>query len=220
MSKVKVRFKSWQNDPSFIKQSNEIIYKSLWKLKDWWRFCIISKDTTLKNLNKVFDLPAVQKVIENLSEMATLEGTKKTSVVTPIRREARSFSSSSSSTSNNVATALPLSYLPFFYGNNPNSDATIIGGTLSIYDPELRDIYHLSQGNTLAMGISSIYEPFVYTNIIRDLDWIEYKSAFLMYFTVERKAGVSFYQASYPSTGVLHNNSIKKWQVITPHTFL
>lgn len=42
-------------NPPYIKQSNEIIFKSLEKLKDWWRFCIISKDTTLKNLKNEYE---------------------------------------------------------------------------------------------------------------------------------------------------------------------
>lgn len=37
-------------NPPYIKTSNEIIYKSLQKLKDWWRFAIISKDSTFKKL--------------------------------------------------------------------------------------------------------------------------------------------------------------------------
>ena len=133
---------------------------------------LTSTSTTLKNLNKVFDLPAVQKVIENLSEMATLEGTKKTSVVTPIRREARSFSSSSSSISNNNANVLALNYLPYFYEVNPASDATVIGGTLSLYDPALRDIYHLSYGNTLAMGMRDIYPILASRDIVSRLDFL------------------------------------------------
>ena len=104
--------------------------------------------------------------------MATLEGTKKTSVVTPIRREARSFSSSSSSLSNNNANVLALNYLPFFYGNDPASDDTVIGGTLSLYDPALRDIYHLSKGNTLAMGMRGMYPILTSRNIVSRLDFL------------------------------------------------
>ena len=133
---------------------------------------LTSTSQTLKNLNAVFNNLQVQKVIENLSETATLEGTRKTSVVTPIRREARSFSSSNSSLNNKNAKVLPLNYLPYFYGNDPASDATVIGGTLSIYDSALRDVYHLSQGNTLAMGMTGIYPILTNSNIVSRLDFL------------------------------------------------
>lgn len=133
---------------------------------------LTSTSTTLKNLNSVFNNPDLQKVIENLSETATLEGTRKTNVITPIRREARSFSSSSSTVTNNTAQVLALDYLPSFYGNNPASDATVIGGTLSLYDPALRDIYHLSNGNYLAMGMSAIFPILNNSNIVSRLDFL------------------------------------------------
>jgi hypothetical protein len=39
-------------NPPYIKSSNEIIYKSLQKLNDWWRFAIISKDSFIRELQK------------------------------------------------------------------------------------------------------------------------------------------------------------------------
>ena len=133
---------------------------------------LTSTSTTLKNLNSVFNNPDLQKVIENLSETATLEGTRKTNVITPIRREARSFSSSSSTVTNNIAQVLALNYLPSFYENNPAGDATVIGGTLSLYDPALRDIYHLSNGNYRAMGMSAIFPILNNSNIVSKLDFL------------------------------------------------
>lgn len=41
-------------NPPYNNNSNEIIYKSLEKLKDWWRFAIISKDSTLKKFHDDF----------------------------------------------------------------------------------------------------------------------------------------------------------------------
>lgn len=41
-------------NPPYNKKSNEIIYKSLGKLKHGWRFAIVSKDNTLKKLHKDF----------------------------------------------------------------------------------------------------------------------------------------------------------------------
>ena len=133
---------------------------------------LTSTSTTLKNLNSVFDDLDIQKVVENLSETATLEGTRKTNVVTPIRREARSFTSSSSTVINNTAQVLTLDFLPPFYGNVASLDSTIIGGTLSIYDPALRDIYHLSKGNILAMGMQSVYPILADSNIVSRLDFL------------------------------------------------
>lgn len=133
---------------------------------------LTSTSTTLKNLNSIFENLHLQKVIENLSETATLEGTRKTNVVTPIRREARSFTSSYSTLRNNNAKVLTLDYLPYFYGNNPASDDTVIGGTLSIYDPALRDIYHLSKGNISAMGISKVYDILSNKFIVSNLDFL------------------------------------------------
>ena len=133
---------------------------------------LTSTSTTLKNLNSVFNDLNIQKVVENLSETATLEGTRKTNVITPIRREARSFNSSSSVVRNNDAKVLTLDYLPYFYGNNPASDSTVIGGTLSLYDPALRDVYHLSQGNAAAMGISKIYDILNSSSIVSRLDFL------------------------------------------------
>jgi hypothetical protein len=133
---------------------------------------LTSTSTTLKNLNSVFNDLDIQKVVENLSETATLEGTRKTNVVTPIRREARSFTSSSSTVVNNTAQVLTLDFLPYFYGNNPASDATVIGGTLSLYDPALRDIYHLSKGNILAMGMQYVYPILADSNIVSRLDFL------------------------------------------------
>jgi len=120
---------------------------------------LTSTSTTLKNLNALFDSnnskydASLQKVVESLSETATLEGTRKTNVITPIRREARSFNSESSSINYKTADALPLGYLPSFNLNDPSSYDTIIGGTLSIYDEQLRDLYHLSNRNYKALGI-------------------------------------------------------------------
>jgi len=111
---------------------------------------LTSTSTTLKNLNELFDSnnskydASLQKVVESLSSTATLEGTRKTNIITPIRREARSFNSESSSINYRTTTALPLGYLPSFNSLDPSSIDTIIGGTLSIYDPQLRDLYHLN----------------------------------------------------------------------------
>jgi hypothetical protein len=120
---------------------------------------LTSTSTTLKNLNQLFDSndkkydASLQKVVESLSETATLEGTRKTNVITPIRREARSFNSESSSINYKTTEVLPLGYLPAFNLNDPSSSDTIIGGTLSIYDEQLRDLYHLNNKNYKALGI-------------------------------------------------------------------
>jgi len=143
---------------------------------------LTSTSTTLKNLNSLFDSTSskydasLQKVVESLSETATLEGTRKTNVITPIRREARTFDSASSSLNFKIANVLPPSYLSSFYGNDPSSDDTIIGGTLSIYDPQLRDIYHLWKGNYKALGIPDSINSYRILNtdsIISQLDFLQ-----------------------------------------------
>jgi len=124
---------------------------------------LTSTSTTLKNLNSLFDSTSskydasLQKVVESLSSNATLEGTRKTNVITPIRRDARTFNSESSSINYKTTTALPLGYLPSFNLNDPAGKETIIGGTLSIYDPQLRDLYHLNNKNYKALGIVGTY---------------------------------------------------------------
>ena len=142
---------------------------------------LTSTSRTLKNLNDLFDSTSpkydasLQKVVESLSETATLEGTRKTNVVTPIRRESRTFDSASSSLNFKVANVLPLSYLSSFYGNDPSSEDTIIGGALSIYDPQLRDVYHLWKGNYKALGISDSIGSYKILNtdsIISQLDFL------------------------------------------------
>ena len=143
---------------------------------------LTSTSTTLKNLNSLFDSTSskydasLQKVVESLSETATLEGTRKTNVITPIRREARTFDSASASLNFKIANVLPPSYLSSFYGNDPSSDDTIIGGTLSIYDPQLRDIYHLWRGNYKALGIPDSVNAYRILNtdsIISSLDFLQ-----------------------------------------------
>ncbi len=136
---------------------------------------LTSTSQTLINLKKIIDNKNVQSVIENLTESASLEGTRKTNVVTPIRREARTFSFSSSRILNKTAQPLALNFLPNFYGNSPSSLATIIGGTLSVYDPQLRDLFHLHNGNIAAMGISNIFDltgnSSSYPLIIKNMDF-------------------------------------------------
>ena len=139
---------------------------------------LVSSSQTLKNLNSLFNPTdpkynsSLQKVVESLSETATLEGTRKSNVITPIRRSARSFNSSSSSINFKTAGVLGLDFLPSLYNNSASDDNTIIGGVLSIYDPELRDIYHLSKGNYKALGITSFIEINA-NNIPSQLDFLQ-----------------------------------------------
>ena len=149
--KIEFKIKDYSNDNS--QPISKIIPEGI-KLIN-----LTSTSVTLKNLSSLFDSnsskydASLQKVVESLSSTATLEGTRKTNVITPIRRESRSFGSGSSSINFSTTSALPLSYLPFFNLNDPSSKDTIIGGTLSIYDPQLRDVYHLSNRNYKALGI-------------------------------------------------------------------
>jgi len=134
---------------------------------------LASTSQTLVNLNTTLkENPNLSNVIESTLETATLEGTKKTSVTTSIRREARSFNSSSSYLSAGYAKVLKPSFLSSFYGNDPASLDTIIGGTLSIYDPGLRDIYHLTNGNTKALGISNVSSLLNSFAIVSKLDFL------------------------------------------------
>ena len=134
---------------------------------------LASAESTLKNLNALLNTnTGVQKIISNESESATLEGTKASALITSIRTEARSFDSSSSIVIAKNAKVLNLNVLPPFYGNKANSDSTIIGGTLSIYDPALRDVYHLSNGNLSAMGISSVFQILTNVDIVSKLDFL------------------------------------------------
>lgn len=138
---------------------------------------LISTSQTLQNLNELFnpnnsDYKALQKVIQSLSETATLEGTRKTNVITPIRREARSFNSSFSRINFKTANILNLNYLSSFYLNDPSSDDTVIGGTLSVYDSDLRDLYHLWKKNYKALGITNYIDLSINNVIISKLDFL------------------------------------------------
>lgn len=138
---------------------------------------LVSTSQTLQNLNELFnpnnsDYKSLQKVIQSLSETATLEGTRKSNVITPIRREARSFNSSFSNITFKTANVLNLLYLSPFYFNDADSDDTVIGGTLSIYDPDLRDLYHLWKKNYKALGISDYKDLSSSDIIISKLDFL------------------------------------------------
>ena len=141
---------------------------------------LVSSSQTLKNLNALFNPndpkynSSLQKVIGSVSETATLEGTRKSNVVTPIRRSMRSFNSSSSYLKFKNTGVLGLNFLSSFYGNSPSSEATIVGGTLSIYDQELRDIYHLSKQNYTALGINPSEAIILSPSIIKSsLDFLQ-----------------------------------------------
>lgn len=134
---------------------------------------LTSTESTLKNLNDLLNTnKGVQKIISNESESATLEGTKASALITSIRTEARSFDSSSSIVIAKNAKVLGLNILPPFYENAASIDSTIIGGTLSIYDPALRDVYHLSNGNLRAMGISQSFPILSSAQIVAKLDFL------------------------------------------------
>lgn len=120
---------------------------------------LISSERTLDELNSLFD-PAnpkysssLQKVIANVSESATLEGTIKNSVITPVRREIRVFSNSSSVSFPKIASAIPLDFLPAYYGIKPseNDNEFKIRGTLAKYNLSLRDAYAI-KGDGRAFG--------------------------------------------------------------------
>lgn len=133
---------------------------------------LISSERTLDELNSLFDpsnpkySSALQKVIANVSESATLEGTVKNTIITPVRREIRVFSSSSDSSTIRQASSLPLDYLPAFFNIKPseNDAAFKIRGTLMQYDEDLRDIYAINKAfidaplapNLSALGMSLI----------------------------------------------------------------
>lgn len=121
-----------------------------------------STEQTLNNLNKLFDpsakeySEALQKVIESVSETATLEGTIKQSVITPIRREARTFDANSQSTTINYAPPVSLSAIPSVFGVDPNSSDFKIRGTLAIYDSDFRDVHAITTGQFSAVGMTLI----------------------------------------------------------------
>lgn len=111
---------------------------------------------SLKNLNAFLngnDGKALKKVIQNISETATLEGTTKSSVITSIRRGARYFPNSVENIAYRTANPLPLSTIPPLFGVSPSDPSFIIRATLSKYDEDLRDAYVV---NT-ATNISDLY---------------------------------------------------------------
>lgn len=136
---------------------------------------LTSSSKSLVNLNSILAKysQSLNKVIESLSESASLEGTKKNNTITTIRRNARTFNSDNSYSYSGSSFPLSLSFIPNLYGYTPNSNEFIIGGTLSNYDEDLRDIYHLTIGNYPAMGISSAYELTSDNSIISSLDFLK-----------------------------------------------
>jgi hypothetical protein len=116
---------------------------------------------SLKNLNDFLngnDGKVLKKVIQNISETATLEGTAKSSVITSIRRGARYFPNSVENIAYRTANPLPLSTIPALFDVVPNDDTFIYRSALGKYDEDLRDAYAINFisniQNQLSLGIS------------------------------------------------------------------
>lgn len=135
---------------------------------------------SLKRLNtflKSNDGKILKKVIQNINESASLEGTVKSSVITSIRREARIFPKSIENVDIRSSTPLGRNNIPAFYEVNPNTNTFLIRATLGKYDEELRDIYALNNftddQNIKAMGIvGSPIDLFVNKYITNNLDFL------------------------------------------------
>lgn len=113
---------------------------------------------TLKNLNAFLassDGKILKKVVQSISETATLEGTVKSSVITSIRRGARFFPKTVESFFSGEAKPLSLSNIPSFYGVDTTGDDFLIRATLGKYDGDLRDIYTIFTNNLTPLGISN-----------------------------------------------------------------
>lgn len=135
---------------------------------------------SLKRLNTFLrsnDGKILKKVIQNINETASLEGTVKSSVITSIRREARVFPKSIESVFTGFSNPLDLSNIPPFFGVSPITDNFLIRATLAKYDEELRDIYALnniaaSNDNAASLGISSYLSLFEDSRITNNLDFL------------------------------------------------
>lgn len=135
---------------------------------------LTSSSISLKKLNQVLnDNTSLNKVIESLAEKASLEGTKKSNLITTIKRNARTFSSNSSYSFSGSSYALGLENIPSLYFQNPGSTDFIISGTLSNYDEDLRDIYNIQKENYGALGIFNFHNIGNDRSITRSLDFLK-----------------------------------------------
>jgi len=145
-----------------------------------------SSSQTLDNLTKFLNSNSsagLKKVIQNYREFASLQGTVRSSVITSIRREARTFPRSIPILDSRIATPLGLENIPPLFGVDPTSNDFLVRATLGKYDPDLRDIYVLDQyANTTLkagefksvpeMGMQIIFNLFTDQEIIDNLDFL------------------------------------------------
>lgn len=136
-----------------------------------------SSAQTLKNLTDFFNssqAKALKKVIQNLSEEATLEGTEKSSVITAIRRESRTFPRTSDSVNYFQSSPLGLQNIPPLFGVNPTTDDFLIRAVLGKYDAELRDIYALNvlgTQNIASLAMQIIENVSANQSLVDNLDF-------------------------------------------------
>lgn len=132
-----------------------------------------STKTNISNIDDILLNHHLKKVIESYSERATLEGTKKSKVITPMKRAARTFSSSNDSRFVGSAAPMSLSVLPTFLNFSPSNNRTIINGTLMQYDEELRDIYALREYGPEYLGITNYENVFTNVKLVSSLDFLK-----------------------------------------------
>jgi len=172
---------------------------------------------SLKRLNtflKSGDGKILKKVIQNINETASLEGTVKSSVITSIRREARIFPKSIESVFTESSAPLGLDNIPAFYGVNPDTNDFLIRATLGKYDEELRDIYALNNftndQNIKAMGIvGNPIDLFADSYITNNLDFL---ALFGEGLGVDISTTLSNYKAYLVRYDSTKHEAIKNWE--------
>jgi len=123
-----------------------------------------SGDVTLDNLNTLFNPNLssynvnLQKVIRSISESASLEGTNKSTVLTPIRRDARAFKTNYDLVYPKEGSLVDFSkaQIPPKFGSFSINADFLIRSTFLLYNESLRDVYAWQTGSYSILGISNL----------------------------------------------------------------
>lgn len=119
-----------------------------------------SGDIALDNLNTLFNPNLssyninLQKVIRSISESASLEGTNKSTVLTPIRRDARAFKTNYELVY--PKTGLVADIIPYKFKNISLDQNFLIRSTLLLYNQSLRDVFAWQNQNFSILGFSNV----------------------------------------------------------------
>lgn len=132
------------------------------------KFFDFNSENTLDNLTNFLNgNTSIHEVIGEITESASLEGTTKNSVITPIRIDAKVFDTQQNYKQRRTSAAISSDELPALFGVSFNKYLGILG----VYDENLRNIYAANAENYAALGI--IGTPInLATQITQNIDFL------------------------------------------------